>query len=236
MTETSLHQHLDPRVKWVWFLPGLGAILFIWLVIVLAILFGQSDALVFGLSKSVFALVFLFLTLLFLAGPLYIYHHIEYMSFTYEFGAAEFVIRQGVFTRDTTVIPYERIQNVNARRTVLERILGLATLVIDTAGTNPNASEGMLPGVSHKEVLIRELMDKVNTAKRGGAGAGKAAELPSERALLADILKEIVQLKHGIQALAGTRKEEGGKNHSFGTASFSSFPPVPSGRTKDNKT
>ena len=236
MAEPSIHHHLDPRIKWVWFLPGISIILLIWLVVLLSVLFGTPDAMVFGFSKGVFSLVSLLFCLLFLAGPLYIYHHIEYMSFTYEFGPAEFVIRQGVFTRDTTVIPYGRIQNVNARRTVVERFLGLATLVIDTAGTNPNASEGMLPGVAHKEVVIREIMDRVDAAKRGGAGNGKQAELPSERQLLADILKEIVQLKGSIQSLSGTRTAESGKNHSFGTASFSSFPPSPSGRPKEHKT
>jgi hypothetical protein len=81
------------------------------------------------------------------------------------------------------------------------------------------AAEGILPGVSNKDELIREIMDRVETEKaRGdilhnGSGAPAALRhpnhasegLPSERQLLADILKEIVQLKHQLQQSQASR-------------------------------
>lgn len=209
----SRHRHLDPRVKLVWFLPGLGGILFLWIAASVLMFFLQPNTPVLGMSSSVFSAGLLFFLLIFLAVPLYFYHHMEYMSFTYELGPREFVIRQGVFTRETAVIPYERIQNINTRRTVVERFLGLATLVIDTAGTNPEAAEGLLPGVSRKEMLVREIMDRVEREKARGdiplrSGSERAGELASERQLLSDILKEIVQLRHSIHALGDMRKWE----------------------------
>lgn len=230
--EGSRLRHLDPRVKLIWFLPGLSVILFLWVAATVVVFFLQPNAPVLGLSGPLFSAGLLLFLLIFVAGPVYAYHHLEYISFTYELGSREFIIRQGVFTRETAVIPYERIQNINTRRTVLERFLGLATLVIDTAGTNPEAAEGLLPGISKKDVLIREIMDRVEREKaRGGQPPEASGTLHSqasapddarvaERQLLADILKEIVQLKHGIRALGDMRKP----------------PPALPGRAKDSKT
>ena len=243
-------RHLDPRVKLVWFLPGLGIILFLWVSAAVLLFFLQPNTPLLGMSEPVFLAGLLLFLIIFVAGPLYFYHHIEYMSFTYELGPGEFIIRQGVFTRESVVIPYERIQNINTRRTLLERFLGLASLVIDTAGTNPNAAEGLLPGVSNKDALISEIMGRVEKEKaRGGrpfeaAGASRpqsgalGEDLPSERQLLADILKEIVQLKHGIQALGDMRKGEGA--HHGGPSAPpakgpATAPPFIPGRAKDSK-
>ncbi len=240
--EEPRHRHLDPRVKLVWFLPGLGIILFLWMTASVLLFLLQPNTPIFGLSGMSFSGTLLVFVLIFLAVPLYAYHHMEYMSFTFELAPREFIIRQGVFTRETAVIPYERIQNINTRRTVVERFLGLATLVIDTAGTNPQAAEGLLPGVSKKEMLVREIMDRVEKEKARGdrtfdangrlqpsAGEG----LPSERQLLADILKEIVQLKNSINTLGDTRKADEKSRH----PGFLSNPPppAPSGRAKDSK-
>ncbi|VVB57527.1 Bacterial PH domain protein [uncultured archaeon] len=202
MADPAALRHLDSKVKLVWFLPQAALLLLIWLLALAALfVFGASPPMP-GLTSPVFAFFLLLFEALFIAAPVYAYHHIEYMSFTYEMGEKEFIVRQGVFTRETTVIPYERIQNVNTRRTLLERFLGLATLEIDTAGSNPNMAEGVLPGVSNKDALIREMMDRVERAKAGHAsadGLGARGTLPSERQLLADILKELVQLKHLLQ-------------------------------------
>ncbi len=235
------HHHLDPRVKLVWFLPGLGIILFLWMTASVLLFLLQPSTPIFGFSGASFSAALLVFVLIFLAGPLYAYFHLEYLSFTFELAPREVIIRQGVFTRETAVIPYERIQNINTRRTVVERFLGLATLVIDTAGTNPQAAEGLLPGVSKKEILVREIMDRVEKARGGRTSDASSRlslgthgdDLPSERELLADILKEIVQLRHSIHTLGDTRKaDEKSRPSPFLS---NPPPPAPSGRAKDSK-
>ena len=216
MAETPNLRHLDPKVKLVWFVPPAAILLVLWLAVSIALFVFGVESPISGLSRLVFAVGLFLFILIFIAGPIYAYNHVEYMSFTYELTPKEFILRQGVFTRQTTVIPYARIQNINTQRTVLERLLGLATLGIDTAGTNPNMAEGLLPGVSNKDALIREIMDRVEKEKAQGGhlddlgdhtkspalpapAAYGADALPSERQLLADILKELVQLKHLLQ-------------------------------------
>ncbi len=50
-------------------------------------------------------------------------------------GEDYFVTRNGVFTRETRIVPLYRIQTVIDTRTVFQRRLGLATITADTAGS-----------------------------------------------------------------------------------------------------
>ncbi|ELY62212.1 PH domain-containing protein [Natronolimnohabitans innermongolicus] len=61
--------------------------------------------------------------------------HLKYVNLGYYVGEDHLVIRRGFWTRRTTVIPYYRIQTVNTRRSIFQRRLGLASLVVDTASS-----------------------------------------------------------------------------------------------------
>ncbi|ELZ10419.1 PH domain-containing protein [Natrialba aegyptia] len=61
--------------------------------------------------------------------------HLRYVHLGYYVGDDHIVIRRGFWKRQTTVIPYYRIQTVSTRRSVFQRRLGLASLVIDTASS-----------------------------------------------------------------------------------------------------
>jgi uncharacterized membrane protein YdbT with pleckstrin-like domain len=190
-------QYLDSKVKWVWLLPTLVVIVLIWIIVSAVAFAGISqDDHILGLSIPIFLLVFLVSLLILIAGPVMAFHHLEFISFTYVCNESEFVIRQGVITRHTTVIPYHRIQNINTTRTLIERIFGLATLEIETAGANP---DGILPGISNKDQLIKEIMTSVENAKRAKKNGSDG--LPSERELLAEILKELSRTNHNLSQM-----------------------------------
>ncbi|AGB32130.1 putative membrane protein [Natrinema pellirubrum DSM 15624] len=61
--------------------------------------------------------------------------HLKYVNLGYFVGADHLVIRSGFWNRQTTVIPYYRIQTVSTRRSVFQRRLGLASLAVDTASS-----------------------------------------------------------------------------------------------------
>ncbi|PIT84073.1 hypothetical protein COU37_05445 [Candidatus Micrarchaeota archaeon CG10_big_fil_rev_8_21_14_0_10_45_29] len=194
-------RYLDPKVKLVWFLPTAVALLIIWLIAFFAIIFAADTNSLMGMSKPVFLLVLAIVLTVFIGIPAYAYHHIEYMSYTYAIEESEFVIREGVITRHTTVIPYNRIQNINTTRSLLERLLGLASLQIETAGSTTHA-EGHLPGVINKDALIAEIMQKVEGAKRRRAMGGSQGENieKTQHQLLSEILKELSQLNNNLQS------------------------------------
>ena len=60
------------------------------------------------------------------------------------------VVRGMIFNSDT-VVPFDRVQHIDVHQGPLERVYGLGTLVLHTAG-NHNASVS-LPGISHEDAL-----------------------------------------------------------------------------------
>ncbi|GAB6883537.1 PH domain-containing protein [Halopiger thermotolerans] len=61
--------------------------------------------------------------------------HLRYKHLGYFVGDDHLVIRSGFWRRRTTVIPYYRIQTVSTRRSIFQRRLGIASLVVDTASS-----------------------------------------------------------------------------------------------------
>jgi membrane protein YdbS with pleckstrin-like domain len=59
---------------------------------------------------------------------------LTYNNFTYEIDKDGLTIEQGVIYKKLVSLPYEQIQNVNIERTVLDRLLGLSRISIETAG------------------------------------------------------------------------------------------------------
>ncbi|QRV15223.1 PH domain-containing protein [Haloterrigena salifodinae] len=61
--------------------------------------------------------------------------HLKYVNIGYHVGDDHIVIRRGFWRRRTTVIPYYRVQTLSTRRSIFQRRLGLASLVVDTASS-----------------------------------------------------------------------------------------------------
>lgn len=62
--------------------------------------------------------------------------HLRYVNIQYFVGEDHLVIRRGFWRRRTTVIPYYRVQTISAHRSVFQRRLGLASVVVDTASSS----------------------------------------------------------------------------------------------------
>jgi putative membrane protein len=80
-----------------------------------------------------------------------------YRRFEYELTADTFDIRSGVFARRDREIPLRRIQNVDISQNVVQRVLGIAELRLETAGAS--GSEAHLKFVSEDRAdhLQREI-------------------------------------------------------------------------------
>lgn len=66
-----------------------------------------------------------------------IYSFIYYRNFLFHIDATnqEFVLEKGVFTKENIAIPFDRIQQVYIKRSILQRLLNVNSLVIETAGS-----------------------------------------------------------------------------------------------------
>jgi uncharacterized membrane protein YdbT with pleckstrin-like domain len=85
---------------------------------------------------------------------------VKRISTTYTISDRRLHIRRGVFSRETLDTRLERVQNVNTRQSLLERLLRVGTVDFDTAGTDD--SDFAFVGVSSP----RSVVEAVDLAQR----------------------------------------------------------------------
>ncbi len=88
-------------------------------------------------------------------------------TFSYSISEQYVRINSGVFTKSKTTIPFSRIQNINLAQGVFDRIFGLHTVKIETAGKSagqqqggPIRPEGYIPGLKDPS-KIAEIIDQL---------------------------------------------------------------------------
>lgn len=59
----------------------------------------------------------------------------QHRRWGYRLGESDLYLRHGVLMRTTTIVPHARIQHVDTRHGPIDRALGLANVVVYTAGT-----------------------------------------------------------------------------------------------------
>ena len=72
---------------------------------------------------------------------------------------SSFILQKGVLNSDTVNIPFSKIQQVNFRRNILQRAIGVYSVVIDTAGSQENEVEIKALSKEKADMLAELLMD-----------------------------------------------------------------------------
>jgi putative membrane protein len=127
---------------------------------------------------------------------------LEWLRRTYVLEAGALRLEEGVLARRLRVVPFDRIQQVDLVRKPLHRVLGVATLRVETAGGG-GAAEVDLDVVALDEAqALRStlLRAKAGAAEAGGEGAEAAAAAPAERTLLRLSVGEVM-----LAGITGTR-------------------------------
>ena len=73
----------------------------------------------------------------------YIVAVIEYRNYTFTLDEFDLRMNRGILNKKILSVPYRQIQDLNIERTILMRILGLSSLVIQSAGHEDNVEHGM---------------------------------------------------------------------------------------------
>jgi membrane protein YdbS with pleckstrin-like domain len=85
-----------------------------------------------------------------------------YRSWTYVVRADSLFLGRGVFTRVRTVVPYVRVQHIDTKRSPLERLLGLSTLVVYTAGSR--GADVTIPGLTpDRAATLQQRLERLTT-------------------------------------------------------------------------
>lgn len=139
-------RNLHPSAVWLFFFQFLGKSSILLLLFVLTAVFEPLLAILF---TSLYFIV------------LYIIARLNYNNFEFEVSTMAFHKIYGVFHKYSVNIAFDQIQNINMRRSILDQMLGLAHLEIETAGTGGGvhksigglitSSEGYIPGITPDE-------------------------------------------------------------------------------------
>jgi len=104
------------------------------------------------------------------------YEAAYYRRYEYELTADSFDIQSGVFARRNREIPLRRIQNVDISRNVLQRILGVAAVDLETAGGSETEASVRYVDYEEAKRLQREIPRLKRGAEREGDADGEDGE------------------------------------------------------------
>jgi putative membrane protein len=92
--------------------------------------------------------------------------YIRYRNFTFYIDPEndEFVITEGIFNKTKTAIQLHKIQQVNINQSLIQRMVGVYELAVDTAGSNKK--EGNIKAISHELALDLKARLLENDKKR----------------------------------------------------------------------
>lgn len=130
--------------------------------------------------------------------------YLSWKRFTFQLSDTELRIDRGVVFRQTAHIPFDRIHSVDHSAGLLERVLGVVTLNVQTAGVSAKA-EGVIEGLTLDvaEALQREIFRRV----RGGGSteAPTAAEevATDGAAPRPDIARSVSELSSSVRGVLG---------------------------------
>jgi membrane protein YdbS with pleckstrin-like domain/RNA polymerase subunit RPABC4/transcription elongation factor Spt4 len=143
-SQTIERRHLEGRAKIPFFLNYLGKTFMIFIGLAALVLIDP-------LLAAALLVVYLFLVY---AVTALVFNH-----FYFSIDKTHFNKEFGIFHKKHVTIPFEQVQNVNIKRTLIDQILGLARIDIESAGSSEvnkkeiiggsvSLAEGHLPGLS----------------------------------------------------------------------------------------
>lgn len=198
--------------SYIWLMPlnaalAVAAVLLANIAQNLVELYAELDAVGVSIGMVPFALLAFFgvLAVAYALGAAL--HAWAYKHLWYCFDEREFSVYSGIFSKKRVHVPYARVQSVNHKAGILQRVFGVCTVTVDTAG-----------GSSNKEIRIPYVELGVGERIRAELFARKAAALAGEGARL---------VYRDPSALAAAASAEGTAGRS--EAAAPSGAPVPPG-------
>lgn len=127
-------QRLDPRVRLVWGISAVLAALLVTIVSVGIVSFFTNWSRWLGVVPGFVVLV---------VGVVFVF--LRYRRWSYEVQEDALYLERGVVTHVRTVVPFVRIQHVDTQRGPVERLFGIGSVVVFTAGSR--GADVAIPGL-----------------------------------------------------------------------------------------
>ena len=177
----------------VWRIP-FAFVLVILVAILLGGIIGREDELVIGSLVGLAAWCVIMV-------PIRFWISAYWRSISYTVDGKHVRSAYGVFWRHRVAVPYEKITNVDTSQGPLQRLYGVGTVDVQTAGASLSAeAELRLWGVKDMEEVKETILGRVRS-RTGELPAAEAAspEATGETAALGDILDELRAIRRTLE-------------------------------------
>lgn len=101
--------------------------------------------------------LYVFLGFGLIAVLLAIHAFLTYRNFYYQFAENEFVITKGYLKKVRIAIPYERIQSINTKQNLVQQVLKVQTMELDTAGSSQKEVQIIALSAESASMLVEQL-------------------------------------------------------------------------------
>lgn len=124
-----------------------------------------------------------------------------YRSLRYEIHDDEVIVRAGVITRSVKHVPYRTVTNLTVKQDPFDRLLGIGSLNIQTAGMSGQTGvEEKLLGLPNFQEVYEQVAQTLRRFRGGMAPTQAEIEpLLAEGQLLAAILDELRAIREGLE-------------------------------------
>ena len=126
-----------------------------------------------------------------------------FRSLRYEIQDDEVVVYVGIWTKSVKHVPYRTVTNMQVKRDVVDRLLGLGTLNIQTAGmSGQKGAEEQLVGLSNVQEVYESVAGELRRFRgamaptQAGVEEEPAAALPGD---LGEILAEVRAIRVSLE-------------------------------------
>ena len=126
-----------------------------------------------------------------------------YRSLRYEVQDDEVVVNAGIWTKSVKHVPYRTVTNMEVKRDVVDRWLGIGTLNIQTAGmSGQKGAEERLVGLTNVQEVYEAVAEELRRFRGGmaptqsGVGVEPAVALPDG---LGEILAEVRAIRKSLE-------------------------------------
>jgi membrane protein YdbS with pleckstrin-like domain len=133
-------------------------------------------------------------------APMMVWSGPYFRSLGYEIGDEQVIVRQGVLTRAVKHVPYRTVTNITVKRGLLDRLLSLGTLEIQTAGiSGTHQAEQSLVGLTDADEVYALVAARLGRFRGGMAPTQADVETPGGTdATLAALLAEVRAIRAAL--------------------------------------
>jgi membrane protein YdbS with pleckstrin-like domain len=123
-----------------------------------------------------------------------------YRSLRYEIHDDEVIVRAGIITRSVKHVPYRTVTNLKVKQDPFDRLFGIGTLNIQTAGmSGQTGAEESLVGLPNFQEVYEQVAGTLRRFRGAMAPTQAEMELAPAEDLLAALLDEVRAIREALE-------------------------------------